>query len=277
LARFAKILKPAGFDREAFVAGYGMAECALAVSFTELGKGLILETVDGDQLAMGKIVAPDGQRPPQGQAAAKCIVNCGIPLPDYEVDIRDPNGVSLPERQVGTLFVRGPSVMTGYFDDSAATGEVLASDGWLNTGDLAYRRNGGIVVTGRAKDLIIVNGRNIWPQDLEYIAEQHPGVRTGDASAFTVPAARPREQTVLVIQCRLTDPAERSALVHRVRAQIRREYGVECLIELVPRNTLPRTTSGKLSRSRARQDYLERNRSEFLAGGDVEVPQRRFA
>jgi fatty-acyl-CoA synthase len=277
LANFANILKPAGFDRKAFVAGYGMAECALAVSFTELGKGLIVESVDGDQLALGKVAAADGQRFPQGQAARKCIVNCGIPLPDYEVDIRDPNGLSLPERRVGNLFVRGPSVMTGYFGDSAATREVLASDGWLNTGDLAYRRNGGIVVTGRANDLIIINGRNIWPQDLEYIAEQHPEVRTGDASAFTVPDARAKEQTVLVIQCRLTDPVKRSALARRVRAQIRREYGVECLIELVPRNTLPRTTSGKLSRSRAREDYLERNRSHYPAVGGIEAPQHLFA
>jgi fatty-acyl-CoA synthase len=114
------------------------------------------------------------------------------------------------------------------------------------------------VITGREKDLIIINGRNIWPQDLEYLAEQQPEVRTGDASAFSVSSPSGAEKAVMMVQCREADTRKRADLGERLRGLVRQEFGIECLIELVPRNTLPRTTSGKLSRSGARQEYLKR-------------------
>jgi fatty-acyl-CoA synthase len=148
--------------------------------------------------------------------------------------------------------------MSGYFGDLKSTRDVLSPDGWLNTGDLAYRVGNGIVITGREKDLIIINGRNIWPQDLEYLAEQQPEVRTGDASSFSVPDADGKEKAVMMVQCRESDEEKRADLREHLRSLIREEFGIDCLIELVPRNTLPRTTSGKLSRSGARREYLKR-------------------
>ena len=148
--------------------------------------------------------------------------------------------------------------MSGYFGDLKATREVLSPDGWLNTGDLAYRIGNGIVITGREKDLIIINGRNIWPQDLEYLAEQQPEVRTGDASAFSVTDPAGQEQAVMMVQCRQSDEKKRTDLRERLHGLVREEFAIDCLIELVPRNTLPRTTSGKLSRSGARKEYLKR-------------------
>jgi fatty-acyl-CoA synthase len=148
--------------------------------------------------------------------------------------------------------------MSGYFGDLKATREVLSPDGWLDTGDLAYRVGNGIVITGREKDLIIINGRNIWPQDLEYLAEQQPEVRTGDASAFSVTDPAGQEQAVMMVQCRQSDEKKRADLRERLLGLVREEFGIDCLIELVPRNTLPRTTSGKLSRSGARKEYLKR-------------------
>jgi hypothetical protein len=103
--------------------------------------------------------------------------------------------------------------MSGYFGEETLTRDVLSPEGWLNTGDLAYLVDGSIVITGRQKDLIIINGRNIWPQDLEYIAESQPEVRTGDASAFSVTAANGEDKAVLVIECRETNPARRDELV----------------------------------------------------------------
>jgi fatty-acyl-CoA synthase len=164
----------------------------------------------------------------------------------------------LPERHVGTLFVRGPSVMSGYFGEETLTREVLSAEGWLNTGDLAYLVDGSVVITGRQKDLIIINGRNIWPQDLEYIAESQLEVRIGDASAFSVTAPDGEDKAVLVIECRESNYAKRMELVTRIQTLIRQDLGIECFIELVPRNTLPRTTSGKLSRSGAKKDFLQR-------------------
>ena len=148
--------------------------------------------------------------------------------------------------------------MSGYFDDVETTRQVLSADGWLNTGDLGYRIGDSLVITGREKDLIIINGRNIWPQDLEYMAEQQPDVRTGDASAFSVPGPDGEEKAVLVIQCRLSDVVKRASLMERLHGLVRQELGIDCYIELVPRHTLPRTSSGKLSRSGARQDFLKR-------------------
>ena len=258
LERFADLLAPSGFDRRSFVPCYGMAECALAVSFSPLGQGLDVDQIDRDALAEEQKALPLHPNRGNGTASVNTFTNCGAPLPGFDVEIRDDQGQVLPERDCGTLFVRGPSVMSGYFGDLKATREVLSPDGWLNTGDLAYRVGNSIVITGREKDLIIINGRNVWPQDLEYLAEKQPEVRTGDASAFSVPGSNGEEQAVMMVQCRESDESKRTDLQGRLHSQIRQEFGIDCLIELVPRNTLPRTTSGKLSRSGARKEYLKR-------------------
>lgn len=142
----------------------------------------------------------------------------------------------------------------------------MSPDGWLNTGDLAYQVGKSIVITGREKDLIILNGRNIWPQDLEYLAEQQDEVRTGDTSSFSITDANGEERAVMMVECRESDENKRADLRERVHCQIREEFGIDCLIELVPRNTLHRTTSGKLSRSGAQKGYLERIAAERSSG-----------
>ena len=270
LERFADLLAPAGFDKRSFVPSYGMAECALAVSFAPLGQGVNVDHIDSDALAEEQKALPLHPNRGNGTATTNKFTNCGAPLPGFDVEIRDDQGRVLPERRCGTLFVRGPSVMSGYFGDLKATREVLSPDGWLNTGDLAYRVGNSIVITGREKDLIIINGRNIWPQDLEFLAEKQPEVRTGDASAFSVPGSNGKERAVMMVQCRETDESKRADLQERLHIQVSQEFGVDCLIELVPRNTLPRTTSGKLSRSGARKEYLKRVNAEELKapGGD---------
>ncbi len=257
LELFADLLAPSGFDRRSFVPCYGMAECSLAVTFSQLGQGVDVDHVNADKLATENIALPVHPTRDDTDTTNK-FTNCGAPLPGFDVEIRDEQGRVLPERHCGTLFVRGPSVMSGYFGDLKATRSVLSPDGWLNTGDLAYRVGNGIVITGREKDLIIINGRNIWPQDLEYLAENQPEVRTGDASAFSVPGHNGEEQAVMMVQCRESKQSKRTDLQERLHSQVRQEFGVDCLIELVPRNTLPRTTSGKLSRSGARKEYLKR-------------------
>jgi len=262
LEKFADLLAPSGFDRRTFVPCYGMAECSLAVTFAPLGQGADVDRVDVNALAEQQHARPLHPKKDSHTARSTNFTNCGAPLPGYEVEIRDDQGQVLPERHCGTLYVRGPSVMSGYFGDLKSTREVLSPDGWLNTGDLAYRVGKGIVITGREKDLIIINGRNIWPQDLEYLAEQQSEVRTGDASSFSVPDANGEEQAVMMVQCRESDEQRRADLRERLHSLIREEFGIDCLIELVPRNTLPRTTSGKLSRSGARKEYLKRVASE---------------
>jgi fatty-acyl-CoA synthase len=280
LELFADRFAASGFDRRSFVPCYGMAECSLAVSFSQLGQGVDVDHVDANALATENKALPVHPTHGNGTATTNKFSNCGAPLPGFDVEVRDEQGQVLPERQCGTLFVRGPSVMAGYFGDLKSTREVLSPDGWLNTGDLAYRVGNGIVITGREKDLIIINGRNIWPQDLEYLAEKQSEVRTGDASAFSVLNQNGKEQAVMMVQCRESDENKRSDLQERLHSQVRQEFGVDCLIELVPRNTLPRTTSGKLSRSGARKEYLKRidaKQLEASTGDPYAAPLRRRA
>jgi fatty-acyl-CoA synthase len=255
---FAAALAPAGFNEKALVVGYGMAECSLAVSFSKPEKGLTVDHIDPEILAAKRQAIPVDPANDKGEYATKSVLSCGQPMPEYQIQVRDGQGHVLPERQIGTLYVRGPSVMSGYFDNENATGDVLSDEGWLNTGDLAYIADTNIFITGREKDLLIVNSRWVWPQDLESIAEQQPEVRMGDAAAISVPGEEGQDTAVLLLQCRKPDQTKQSGLTLRIQRLIRRKIGINCRIELVSRHTLPRTTSGKLARARARQEYLER-------------------
>lgn len=258
LEEFAEVLAPSGFDSRAFLPCYGMAECSLAVSFAPLWRGLELDIVDAEHLAEHREARPSAG----GQGARTSVfVKCGKVLPGHEVVIRDSEGSPLPERRAGVITVRGPSVMSGYYREEEITREVLSEDGWLDTGDIGYRVDGNIVITGREKDMIIANGRNIWPQDLEHIAVQQPEIRSMDASAFSVTGADGKDEAVMVVQGRVTDPNKRAELIRRLQRLVYEELGIHCTIELVAPHTLPRTSSGKLSRSEAKQGYLQR-RSE---------------
>lgn len=257
LNEFAQRLKPAGFENSAFLPCYGMAECSLAVSFAPLGQGLEVDPIDADLLAKDKKALPISAVSEKARQAE--FVNCGRPLPEYQVEIRNEFGELVPERHCGVIFLKGPSIMEGYANNPDATAAALVGDGWLNTGDVGYRAGDALFITGRSKDLLIINGRNIWPQDLEYIAEQQPEVRPEDASAFSIASESGTEVAVLVVQCRQADAFVQAQLVEKLKERIQTEFGIVCLIELVPLHTLPRTSSGKLSRSGARLDFLRRN------------------
>lgn len=258
LQTFADVLSTAGFKQSAFLPSYGMAECALGVSFAPIGTGSQIDHVDAEHLSLHGEARPVAVDAPRSSG----YINCGRPLPGFEVEIRDERGALLPDRRCGRIFLRGPSVMSGYFGNVDATREALSPNGWLNTGDLGYRVEGNLHITGRAKDLLIINGRNIWPQDIELLAEQQPEVRPTDTSAFSIAGEDGGEVAVLVVQCRETDPAALTSLVERLQQAIYAEFGINCLIELVPPHTLPRTSSGKLSRSTARKEFLERHAGE---------------
>lgn len=247
LRRFAKLLEPVGFNPKAFVACYGMAECGLGISFAPLGEGVHIDRVAKD------LMIETGRAEPADEEFLE-LVDCGAPLPSYETKVCDDAGQPLPERQCGRICVRGPNVMRGYFNDPESTREVLTEDGWLDTGDIGYRIGEHIVITARRKDVIIVNGRNLWPQDLEHLAETTPGVRMGDTSAFSVTRPSGEELAVLVVESRKPQPELASTLAGLMRAH----FGVTPYIDMVPPRTLPRTSSGKLSRSRACADFVAR-------------------
>jgi fatty-acyl-CoA synthase len=154
--------------------------------------------------------------------------------------------------------------MGGYYQQPEMTAEVLSADGWLQTGDLGYLLDDQIVITGRAKDLIILNGRNIWPQDLEWSAEELPDLRRGDVAAFSVDE-NDGEAVVILVQCRIAEPTQREKLRREVYALLQRAHGVEARVTLVPPKALPQTSSGKLSRSKAKANYLTGAYEQFDA------------
>jgi fatty-acyl-CoA synthase len=256
LEKFASLLSPSGFKPDAITACYGMAECSLAVCFAPLGRGIKVDCVDRQFLAEHDVALPGEYISAESQKRLSFFVNCGKSLPGYEIEIRDVNDRVLPQRHCGKLFVRGPSVMQGYFGDNGSTREVLSEDGWLNTGDLVYRVGDTLVIAGRVKDMIIINGRNIWPQDLEFLAERQPEIR--NACAVSVPGKNGTELAVLLIECRNNNPDVRDNLAKHLYGLVHKEIGIECKVELVPRNSIPRTTSGKLARSAMRTHYLNR-------------------
>ena len=268
LEAFAEALAPAGFDRRAFLACYGMAECTLGISFSPLYRGFRTTLVDTETLYDQQLVVPlDARR--TGTTRGRYFVNCGIPLPGYEVQIRGEDAQPLAEYQTGVIHLRGPSVMAGYFEMPEETRAVLDPDGWLNTGDIGYLAEGSLTITGRQKDLIIIRGRNIWPQDIEHIAETQPEVRSGGAVAFAAPDAEGDDTCVLLVECRETQPERRAELSARLAQLVQRELALECRVELVPMHHLPRTSSGKLSRARARQLFVAgQDDRQQAAGGD---------
>ncbi len=257
LERFHDTFSVCGFRGASFVASYGLAESTLAVSFAPLDSGIKIDRIDRTHYSTTHRAVPVSDD--DGNNNARSFVVCGSSLPDHEIEIRDGSGARLLDRQIGRVVITGPSVMSGYFRDAEMTAGVFEDDGWLDTGDMGYMVDGGLVITGRTKDLIICNGRNIWPQDIEWAVEQLASVRTGDVAAFSVTDEDGVEQVVVVMASRLTDNKSRLAIVRQIESTVRATAGVGCDVVLAPPRSLPHTSSGKLSRSSVKETYLAGN------------------
>lgn len=249
MQRFTDAFAPAKFDSKAFLPSYGLAEATLAVTIMPPGEGMEVELVEETELAGEK--EADGSRPKRYRA----IVNCGKPVRDTVLEIREEDGSLLPEKAVGKVWMNSPSIMECYYRDQEATDACLVN-GWLDTGDMGYLSDGYLYIVGRAKDMIIINGKNHWPQDIEWAVEQLPGFKAGDIAAFAITTPGGDETPAVLVQCRTSDEIERLRLRDEIREKVRAITGMNCVIELVPPRTLPRTSSGKLSRAKARNLYL---------------------
>jgi fatty-acyl-CoA synthase len=251
LNQFSEHFSKINFDRKAFMPCYGLAENTLAVSFFDEATSSAVDQVDRDILEyQGKAVTPG-----KNTRAISSFVNCGKALPGHRIEIRNEAGAQLPERQVGHIFISGPSLMSGYFRDKSSQEQIKAT-GWMDTGDLGYLLDGNLFVTGRKKDLIIIRGRNIWPQDIEYVAESEPEIRSGDAIAFVTDEHDEGAKIILQIQCRVSSEERREQIVHSLTGRIQSEFGVTANIELLPPHSIPRTSSGKPARAEAKKRYL---------------------
>ena len=268
LNHFAETLSVARFDGTSFLPSYGMAESTLAVTFSEPNKPLTVDTIDKHAYKTSAKAVPSAS------GEVRSFVVCGKVLPDHEIVVRNESGVALADREIGHIFVKGPSIMAGYYQKPEATAAVLDGEGWLSTGDMGYLLKGEIVITGRAKDLILHNGRNIWPQDIEWAAEQIEPLKAGDVAAFAVEGDDGDDEVVVLVQCRSSDQAEIARLRHEVSAVVHRSAGVECEVVLVAPKSLPFTSSGKLSRAGAKQRYLAGDMVEInISQYTEEMPQ----
>jgi fatty-acyl-CoA synthase len=230
---------------------FGMAELAIGGSFPPPMRGLVFDTVDAETLEHQHLAKPvDAELP-----SARRLALLGKPVPGLEMRIADTStGEILPERHVGELEIAGTSVTPGYYRSPEATAE-LFRDGWLRTGDLAYLVDGELVICGRIKDVIIVGGRNIYPQDIERAIGTLDGIRAGNVIAFGVEGYKGKESVVVVAEVKGGEPeATRKSIHHRVLEAV----GVPPRdVMLVKAGTLPKTSSGKLQRSLCKERYLE--------------------
>ena len=255
LTNFQETFKEVGFKPTTFLPSYGLAECTLAVSFARLNTGFEVDLVNekvlsGEEKILKKIKV-------NGNAASyRNVVNCGIPMSEYEVEIRDDDNADLGEYHIGRVHVRGTSVMVGYYQDPDATHNCLSENRWLDTGDMGYMKEGSLYIIGRVKDLIIINGKNHWPQDIEWAVEQLDDLRSGDTAAVSIPGERNEEIPAILVQCRTRDQAERTEMENRIKDTVHSMIGISPVVALIPPRSLPRTSSGKLSRVKARKQYL---------------------
>jgi fatty-acyl-CoA synthase len=267
VARFAKC----GFRRETLLPVYGLAEASLAVTIPPVGRGPRVDRLDRAAFAQeGRAVplhAPpeatggNSPRPSNEDPDVISFVSVGPPVPDHEVRIANDQGEDVADGVEGQLWFRGPSATQGYYRNEAATAALLprgAAAGWVNSGDRAYRSDGEIYITGRVKDIIIHAGHNLYPHEIEDAVARVPGVRKGCIVAFG--AADPvtgTERLVIVAESRERSREARERLARAITAQVTETLGLPPnVVEVVPPNAIPKTSSGKLRRDATKQRFL---------------------
>ncbi len=265
LNAFAEAFGPMGFDKNAFAPSYGMAEATLAISFPELGSPITIDEVDMRHYTRSGIAQPaSAVTLPENRRG---FVLCGRPLPDHGIVVRNDDGEPTGEREVGRIFIKGPSLTPGYFSDPDASAAMYHGE-WLDTGDMGYFLDGQIVITGRAKDLIIINGRNIWPQDIEWAVESVEGVRGGGVAAFSVDDGR-GERIVVVAERRGMNDEALATLKREIAGVIQNAAGAPAEVVLARPHSMVMTSSGKLSRAKVKQKYLDGAFNEEKSSGDA--------
>jgi fatty-acyl-CoA synthase len=265
LEAFAESFAKVGFSKNALLPSYGMAESSLAISFTELSEGMKTFPVDGETLWAENVA----KEVPEDDARAVRLVSCGPKFADHDIAVFDPedaeSNTPLGEDRVGELRIKGPSVMKSYWEDAERTRDTFAG-GWLKTGDLGLLHQGRVYICGRSKEVIIVNGRNYYPQDIEWEASHVEGVRKGNVIAFGARdmIERDRERVVVAFEVQDApkglDPRELAQQRQPLAALVRKavlagmNLSLDDVVPLGP-GVLPKTSSGKLQRAKTRELY----------------------
>lgn len=250
--RFTEKFARCGFRREALLPVYGLAEASLGLAAPAMGTGARVDRIERAPFQSEGRAVPSAER----VELTLQFVSVGHTLPEMEICIVDEKGSRVPERREGKIRFRGPSATSGYYKNLEATRELVREDGWLDSGDLGYVADGELYVTGRAKDLIIKGGRNLYPHEIEEIAGQVDGVRAGCVVAFGVSdEASGTERLVVVAEAR--DAKHRDRIAQEITQQVSKVMGLPPdVVEILPTHSIPKTSSGKLRRSETRKMYL---------------------
>ena len=260
---FVAAAEPFGFRSGSMFPAFGMAEVAIGAAFPPRHRGLRTDSVDRLVLERDRIAKPLLAVDADEDLDVRRLPMLGKAVPGLEMRIVDPDTYAeLPERHVGELLLRGTSVTPGYYKRPEATAALFRRGGWLSTGDLAYLLDGELVVCGRIKDVIIVGGRNVFPEDIERACGQLAGVRAGNVIAFGVEGYKGKESVVVAAEVRLDPVAEQGvgaldAVRHDIHHRTLEVSGLPPRdVMLVKPGTLPKTSSGKLQRAKCRELYL---------------------
>ncbi len=259
---FLDALAARGLDKNSMFAVYGLAEASLAATFPTAGSGL-----RSCRVARGELGVGDAVRFDEGATSLE-LVCLGRPVQGTQLRIADADGQPVGDDTVGRVWIRGTNVTAGYYDNGPANDAALMGDGWLDTGDLGFTHNDDLLITGRAKEIIFVNGQNHYPQDLEVIVTRVDGVELNKVAAAGVRApAADTDELVLFVVFR-GHMADFVPIARAVTSVVNHDTGL-AVGHVVPIKHMPKTTSGKLQRAQLARDYAEGVFAEVVAELDT--------
>lgn len=268
LQTFSQKFGAAGFSSSSLRPCYGMAEATLVITYSRVGEMWISERIDAEHFGS----RCEARRAQAGSQYLE-FVGCGAPLSEHAVRILNEHGEQLPDRFVGEIEFRGPSVTSGYLNDATATAECY-HDRAVLTGDLGYLADGHLFVTGRKKDLIIVRGTNYVPQSIEWCVEVLPGLRKGGVIAFGYQNEEGTEDIIIACESANGDDTK---IARSVRSCVYENYALPVAdVVILPPGALPKTSSGKLQRSRARTLYLDGSLRKMATIRETAAPASSF-
>ncbi len=249
---FYERFKDYGLKLEALQTSYAMAENVFCVTQSPLGKLPVVEEIDRESFMVERVA----QSPFDGRPSMK-MMSSGQPLENVKIKVVDENGKEVPERVIGELALQSDCMLTGYFNRPDLT-ENAFHDGWYLTGDYGYISNGEVFISGRKKDMIIVGGKNIYPQDLEALTYEVPGVHAGRSVAFGVfDEAQGTEEVVIIAEGDSDDPGEQQKIADAVRLHVTKNSAIALRhVKVVGPKWILKTSSGKTARSANKEKFL---------------------
>ncbi|MEJ0035611.1 MAG: non-ribosomal peptide synthetase [Gammaproteobacteria bacterium] len=250
--QFLTRMAPAKLSRNSMFTVYGLAEASLAMAFPPLGRPYLANSFKRDSLGVGNTVVPVAKT----DKDAVELMSEGTAIPYSKIMIAADDDSPMPDERVGNVYIGGENVTRGYFENPEANAASITKDGWVRTGDLGFIHKGELYISGRAKEIIFVNGQNYYPHDLENIAQRADGMELGKIVAAGVRRKGEQTEQLVVFVLHRSDMKEFLPLANQVSRLINENTGVE-VAEVVPVKRIPKTTSGKIQRHLLEESYVE--------------------